>query len=129
MAFAKNCPSLITNELGEDEYGAITMTLSRVLPFPFPLRVGTDICQISRVHRIMCGPHAAKFVERVLAPEERVRPALRESVAWILSRQDGMSRGSNGKIRANSDAVGSGAEEVTKSDSRFLNAAQFMAGR
>jgi hypothetical protein len=45
-------------------------SLAGSLPFPFPLSVGTDICQISRVARILRGNHAARFVGRVLAPGE-----------------------------------------------------------
>ncbi|OAQ86706.1 hypothetical protein VFPFJ_00776 [Purpureocillium lilacinum] len=38
--------------------------------FPFPLNVGTDICQISRIYTILRGPRRARFVNRILAPEE-----------------------------------------------------------
>lgn len=38
--------------------------------FPFALNVGTDICQISRIHGILSGPRRARFVNRILAPEE-----------------------------------------------------------
>lgn len=41
--------------------------------FPFPLNIGTDICQISRVYQILSGPRATKFVNRILSPEERQR--------------------------------------------------------
>jgi holo-[acyl-carrier protein] synthase len=40
-------------------------------PFPFPFNVGTDICQISRIHKILVSPRAQRFVRRVLAPEEQ----------------------------------------------------------
>lgn len=40
-------------------------------PFPFPLNVGTDICQISRIYRILRSPRGTRFVQRVLAPEEQ----------------------------------------------------------
>lgn len=39
--------------------------------FPFPINVGTDICQISRIQAILQGPRASRFVDRILAPEER----------------------------------------------------------
>ncbi|QUC20005.1 uncharacterized protein UV8b_04246 [Ustilaginoidea virens] len=38
--------------------------------FPFPLNVGTDICQISRVRRILDSPRRTRFINRILAPEE-----------------------------------------------------------
>lgn len=41
-----------------------------VKPFPFPLNVGTDICRISRVFRILAGRHASRFASRILTPEE-----------------------------------------------------------
>lgn len=40
-------------------------------PFPFPLNVGTDICQISRIYHILRSPRGTRFVQRVLAPEEQ----------------------------------------------------------
>jgi holo-[acyl-carrier protein] synthase len=55
------------------------------LPFPFPLRIGTDICQISRINGILHTKAGRRFVERVLAPEElshlaHTRPVLAEQV-------------------------------------------------
>lgn len=38
--------------------------------FPFPLNVGNDICQISRIYSILSGPRAVRFVNRILSPEE-----------------------------------------------------------
>ncbi|CAH0033628.1 unnamed protein product [Clonostachys rhizophaga] len=45
--------------------------------FPLPINVGTDICQISRIHRILEGPRAARFVDRILGPHERAAAASR----------------------------------------------------
>ncbi|MBE3047379.1 hypothetical protein IMZ48_33655 [Candidatus Bathyarchaeota archaeon] len=60
-----------------------------LLPFPLPLALGTDICAVSRVARILShktrGP---RFVERVLAPEERSSPR----VAGVLGRGVGDGR-------------------------------------
>ncbi|ROT40653.1 hypothetical protein SODALDRAFT_321961 [Sodiomyces alkalinus F11] len=39
-------------------------------PFPFPLNVGTDICRISRIFRVLAGRRATRFVSRILTPEE-----------------------------------------------------------
>lgn len=55
------------------------------IPFPFPLRIGTDICQIARIQRILHTRAGRRFVERVLAPEElshlvHARPALVEHI-------------------------------------------------
>ncbi|TWU76395.1 hypothetical protein ED733_006646 [Metarhizium rileyi] len=46
---------------------------ARLRPFPFPINVGTDICQISRIYNILSSPRRIRFVNRVLAPEEVVR--------------------------------------------------------
>ncbi|KAH6676778.1 hypothetical protein B0J14DRAFT_698784 [Halenospora varia] len=44
-------------------------------PFPFPLNVGTDICRISRIARILTKSHdhARRFWEKVLSPHEAKR--------------------------------------------------------
>ncbi|KAK3307533.1 uncharacterized protein B0T15DRAFT_181636 [Chaetomium strumarium] len=49
------------------------------LPFPYPLRIGTDLCRISRIQRILQGKNGPRFIHRVLAPEElvHVRPVMR----------------------------------------------------
>ncbi|GKU03965.1 atp synthase f0 [Fusarium langsethiae] len=51
-----------------DIYRAVPMKPLRA--FPFPINVGNDICQISRIYGILSGPRAARFVNRVLSPEE-----------------------------------------------------------
>ncbi|KHO01549.1 4'-phosphopantetheinyl transferase [Metarhizium album ARSEF 1941] len=48
-----------------------------IRPFPFPINIGTDICQISRIYTILRGPRRTRFINRVLAPEE---------VAWHGAR-------------------------------------------
>ncbi|KAL2255622.1 hypothetical protein VTK26DRAFT_2996 [Humicola hyalothermophila] len=55
------------------------------LPFPYAIRVGTDIVRISRIARLLRGRHGARFVERVLAPDERarLRPAVQDAVARL----------------------------------------------
>lgn len=52
------------------------------IPFPYPLRIGTDVCRIARIARILRGPHGPRFIQRVLAPDELARP--RPAVAAIL---------------------------------------------
>lgn len=52
--------------------------------FPLPITVGTDICQISRVLGLLTSRRGDRFVERILAPEERgsrVAAALLQSYA------------------------------------------------
>lgn len=36
-----------------------------------PLNIGTDICQVSRIFRLLTGPRGTRFLHRVLTPEER----------------------------------------------------------
>ncbi|KAH8836697.1 hypothetical protein MCOR27_001456 [Pyricularia oryzae] len=50
---------------------AAAMTLRR--QFCFPLSLGTDICNIPRIRRILDGPQRDRFIRRVLLPEERGR--------------------------------------------------------
>jgi holo-[acyl-carrier protein] synthase len=38
--------------------------------FPFPMGIGTDICGISRIYRILSGASGQSFIRRVLATEE-----------------------------------------------------------
>ncbi|KAK1988668.1 hypothetical protein LZ30DRAFT_469552 [Colletotrichum cereale] len=40
-------------------------------PFPFPLNIGTDICQISRVYRLLASGRGARFLQRVFTKDER----------------------------------------------------------
>ncbi|PHH59205.1 hypothetical protein CDD81_3560 [Ophiocordyceps australis] len=52
--------------------------------FPLALGIGTDICQISRIHGILARGRGAGLVRRVLAPEERSGLVL-EGEAWKTS--------------------------------------------
>ncbi|KAF4333809.1 holo-acyl-carrier synthase [Fusarium beomiforme] len=48
--------------------------------FPFPLNIGTDICQISRIYYILSSPRALRFVNRILSSEERAKKDVRLNV-------------------------------------------------
>ncbi|OAA61315.1 4'-phosphopantetheinyl transferase [Cordyceps fumosorosea ARSEF 2679] len=76
--------------------------------FPLPLNVGTDICQISRIYNILTTPRATRFVERVLAREERPRLA---SLAGTLP------------------LTGAGGCDPSTRDPEGWKVAAFMAGR
>lgn len=53
-----------------------------LLPFPLPLALGTDICRVSRISRVLSHPtRGPRFVERVLAPEERELPRVKKVLA------------------------------------------------
>lgn len=114
-----------------------------VLPFPQPLRVGTDVCQVSRVYRILTsgGParrRGARFVERLLAPREREPARLRAEVAWLLSPSSSSSPGREGQRRLaaipgqeKEKGQGQGVVMVAggRRDARVWKAAEFLAGR
>ncbi len=107
------------------------------LRFPFPLKIGTDICQISRVYNILQSKSGARFVRRILAPEEQARPRWIEPVAWILGPEDarqavaGEQRDQRlavdglARCRAQSGPV----PDAQDRDPRIWKAAEFMAGR
>ncbi|KAK2059878.1 hypothetical protein LY76DRAFT_433083 [Colletotrichum caudatum] len=63
-------------------------------PFPFPINIGTDICQVSRVYRLLASDRGASFLRRVLTKDERalvpVGPSSgHASTAKLESSQDG----------------------------------------
>jgi holo-[acyl-carrier protein] synthase len=87
---------------------------SRAVPLPFPLRIGTDICQVSRIYRILRSPRGPRFVRRVLTEEEISRPD--QDPISILLRAAELQETPQGKKPA-----------VPPSELR--KAAVFMAGR
>ncbi|KAH9242133.1 hypothetical protein K456DRAFT_47227 [Colletotrichum gloeosporioides 23] len=38
--------------------------------FPFPFNVGNDICQISRIARVLATPRGSRFIERIFTKDE-----------------------------------------------------------
>ena len=77
-------------------------------PFPLPIRVGTDICQISRIFGILATARGPSFVRRVLTEEEQA--ASKERLAIVVEE---------GKM----PKLGLGEEP------RMWAAAAFLAGR
>ena len=79
--------------------------------FPFPFRIGTDICQIPRVGQILQGPKArpARFIRRVLTEEELT--VEHEILAPFMTGQ-------------HDDRTGTGVD-----DGKFIAARRFMASR
>lgn len=88
--------------------------------FPLPLNVGTDICQISRVYGILRTPRASRFVNRILAHEERPRFAALASALPLMPRPESL------RTR---DGDHHGHEAVAARDPEGWKAAAFMAGR
>jgi hypothetical protein len=118
--------------------------------FPFPsLRIGTDICRVSRIQSILAVPHTCtRFIQRVLTPEER--DAARESIADILRAADHLAERKRASLERHEDAQAvtkheepQGAEEARdvtvkeqkRSEEHWVKqtilkeAAIFMAGR
>ncbi|KAG6181037.1 hypothetical protein E4U36_004368, partial [Claviceps purpurea] len=89
-------------------------------PFPFPIHVGTDICQISRIYAILNSPRRRRFIHRVLAPEEVAQHGTRLgediSVEAAKSDRDGTRPG-----------TGTGKGDVK--GSALWKTAAFLAGR
>ncbi|KAK4143342.1 uncharacterized protein C8A04DRAFT_28981 [Dichotomopilus funicola] len=55
------------------------------IPFPYPLRIGTDICRVTRIAHILRSKQGARFIRRILAPEElaRARPVIHQVLQAI----------------------------------------------
>ncbi|KAI5463184.1 hypothetical protein BGZ63DRAFT_402522 [Mariannaea sp. PMI_226] len=96
-------------------------------PFPFPLNIGTDICQISRIYRILDSPRAIRFVNRILAPQELARNDAR---LRVLKRT---SDARSGLKSSSSEITTPGAqlahESLAARDPELWNCAAFLAGR
>ncbi|KAH7238812.1 hypothetical protein BKA59DRAFT_260641 [Fusarium tricinctum] len=54
--------------------------------FPFPLNSGIDICQISRIFRILCSRQGIRFVKRILSSEELARKDARLNILDKVKR-------------------------------------------
>jgi holo-[acyl-carrier protein] synthase len=88
------------------------------IPFPYPLRIGTDICRVARIAHILRSKQASRFIRRVLAPEElaRAKPAIHQvlEAAAQARRSDGSGLHGVGVMRGGEALKGSGrkAEET-----------------
>lgn len=87
-------------------------------PFPLPLNIGTDICQISRIYGILAGPRRGRFVARVLTPEE------------LGARGKFMQQLEAQKTQDGAAALEAGSHEILKRrDPELWKTAAFVAGR
>ncbi len=86
-----------------------------LLAFPCPLHVGTDICRIARIARILRSTQGPRFVRRVLTPEElaRAKPVVHQV----------LRRAATGSLKAQEEGL---AAEVSL---LYQRASEFMAGR
>ncbi|KAG5948795.1 hypothetical protein E4U60_000870 [Claviceps pazoutovae] len=87
-------------------------------PFPFPIHVGTDICQISRIYAILNSPRRRRFIHRVLAPEEVAQHGTRlgEDIPGEAAKSD-------------RDGTRTGNEKGDVKGSALWKTAAFLAGR
>lgn len=106
---------------------AAAETMKPLRAFPLPLNVGTDICQISRVYRILKTSRATRFVNRILANEERPRFGALASTLPLMPKPE--------SLRARGDDDGGGHhhhhhhEALSARDPEGWKAAAFLAGR
>ncbi|KAG6066233.1 hypothetical protein E4U16_000293, partial [Claviceps sp. LM84 group G4] len=85
-------------------------------PFPIPIHVGTDICQISRIYAILNSPRRSRFIHRVLAPEEVAQHGTR--LCGDIPVEE---------ARSDRDGIGAGKGDVKAS--ALWKTAAFLAGR
>ena len=88
--------------------------------FPLPLNVGTDICQISRIYSILRSPRRARFVNRILAPEE---------VAQKDPRLDFHGVGTTKSSQTSARESAKHDAEVALRETPLWQSAAFLAGR
>lgn len=111
------------------------MSGQRILrKFPFALNLGTDICNVTRIRRILESTRGARFVQRILNDEERGHPKIR-----CILNEPPLSMGHSGKsyfsttdyhndVAAAHGKTLSSSKPVPNLDELQL-AATFMAGR
>ena len=115
-------------------------------PFPFPISVGNDICQISRIFHLLNGQHKNRFLSKLFTAKElnafRTRIFLQDGEEQdyqkfkslkSVKREDltGSSKsmqstGPEGEIQTESVAS---FEELRKAHPNFWKRASFVAGR
>lgn len=93
--------------------------------FPFPLNVGNDICQISRIYSILSGPRAVRFVNRILSPEELANKDARLDVLDSVKAQKPALQNA---LHKSTDANHS-HEQIAAKYPEMWSCAAFVAGR
>ncbi|KAI0140061.1 hypothetical protein F4776DRAFT_574114 [Hypoxylon sp. NC0597] len=83
----------------------------------FPIGIGTDICQISRIYKNLTSGTGVKFIHRILTPEEYKTPQATNVLRCVYMLQD------NVVIKRPFDNLDD------PRDPAILKAAQFIAGR
>jgi hypothetical protein len=93
------------------------------LPFPYPLlRVGVDICQISRIQRILtCSRRGPRFVRRILTEEERVAAAATRKLIFESVKEQSRP--------TSEDSYRGEDSNIQGKDTELWKQAVFMSGR
>jgi holo-[acyl-carrier protein] synthase len=107
-----------------------------MLRFPFPLQIGTDLCQISRIHRILCGNYGPRFARRILSQQElsalRTPQSPKAHLAWLVSRSGGAPGTDRWRERQHGPLASSPGQDprvAPNQDPISWKAAEFLAGR
>lgn len=119
LQFRPPLPRSSTHECREERLPSPRLPMKPLRAFPFPLNIGTDICQISRIYGILNSPRAARFVDRILSPEEQ---------SWNESRLRSVKSFSHKPDSAN-DSPLSKKDGIYHRDPALWKAAAFIAGR
>lgn len=98
--------------------------------FPLNLSLGTDICQITRIRKILTTGRAQAFVRKILTEKERTHP----KIEWILEQTQagkGLPNLSCLPPRSSMRLSIPGFEEPQKPPVELMldQSAKFMAGR
>ncbi|KAL7893605.1 hypothetical protein HDV63DRAFT_386422 [Trichoderma sp. SZMC 28014] len=98
-------------------------------PFPFPLNIGTDICQISRIYGILKSPRGLRFVNRILSPEEQANKDPRLRCLQDRPIVKPFQTDEPCPFEMNKGGGPSISEEMARQDPDVWTAAAFVAGR
>ncbi|KAJ5130146.1 uncharacterized protein N7515_006185 [Penicillium bovifimosum] len=108
------------------------MSLTDVLPFPYPLSVGTDICHVPRIQRILSNEneeHVTRFSRKIFSPTEL--PGFQERYQAVLRLRRTMP--ARAQIEENqTDDHGSGVDNDVRCDKyerELLGFSKWVAGR
>jgi holo-[acyl-carrier protein] synthase len=112
------------------------MSGQRILrKFPFALNLGTDICHVTRIRKILESPRGARFVQRILNDDERRHPKIQCILNNDHSPSTGQPAKSTGLMGEHHTAVAAvgGKDRSPSTTAPSLDelqlAATFMAGR
>lgn len=103
--------------------------------FPFALNLGTDICHVSRIRKILESSKGARFVQRILNDEERRHPKIQcilkndHSPSMVQPAKSPVPMVKHHTGIAAADGKDHSPSTATTSLQELRIAATFMAGR